>query len=656
MKRTLIAATLGFSLVVIWLAGCSNTGEGVSQAKDQTPEALLANAVEAMNDDRPSVGSYASALKQLDNYIALAKKDPSTYKLSKDEQQLIERQLLQGVREGQPNDPISRTRMIGDLQRDSFLLVDAFHLDACFLFHDAAQALQQYYIGERPIKEGPELNAYRLELARQAFEWVMRQVQLQAAPPGLDPWPAQEILRRGTGDAEERSRVFLALLEQLNLDGCMVPRSIDVMVEDRREPRELPWAPGVLIGNEVYLFETRLGKPIPSADGKGIATLRETLKNPEILKKLYASDSDPVTLAQLERPAVLLPSSLPALAPRMRELQSWLRDADNQTVVYEDLLKTRKRFQDASLGVDIRLWTNRLGNPALILNRHAENPNNEQRLQDIIIPRKALIPAWFHELASKMHPVVARTLYYHFDRLFLIVRVQPTNIEEEKVQREGQALVPGISNQPERVQKRRGGVRDLLVRGRPEQTVERALDLEAKLQKMMETFHGEVEAFQGRQEQELKTTWAKELLAAQERFNELKVRAQTATDKGQAMALEEELRKAYRVLDGKLQEQDSNVSYLSAEWALPEITEHLTYFMALAKMELAIRAETQASLGKRGPASGVLTPAQQWQSAGDWFERYNALVLGKPRHHWAVSTAKHLATCREAEARLEKKN
>ena len=76
--------------------------------------------------------------------------------------------------------------------------------------------------------------------------------------------------------------------------------------------------------------------------------------------------------------------------------------------------------------------------------------------------------------------------------------------------------------------------------------------------------------------------------------------------------------------------------------------------MALAKMELAVRAEVQASLRQPGTAqAGILTPAQQWESAADWFERYQALILPRTRTHWASSASKHLAVCREAQARLE---
>jgi hypothetical protein len=171
----------------------------------------------------------------------------------------------------------------------------------------------------------------------------------------------------------------------------------------------------------------------------------------------------------------------------------------------------------------------------------------------------------------------------------------------------------------------------------------------------METFRSDIETHKGQVENDMRNTWAPKLLALQNRFNDLVVRRQTA-DRASALALQDELQKSALALQAFVQERDNLFAYLSTEWAYPDITEHLTYFMALAKMELAIRAEVQVALrGSAIPSAGVLTPAQQWQSAGDWFERYLTMIIGKPRNYWGPSAARHLATCQAAQARLEQK-
>ena len=54
------------------------------QVESQTPEGLLANAMEAMKEDRPTIGGYRSALQQLDTYLDLKKDVADKFGLSKD--------------------------------------------------------------------------------------------------------------------------------------------------------------------------------------------------------------------------------------------------------------------------------------------------------------------------------------------------------------------------------------------------------------------------------------------------------------------------------------------------------------------------------------------------------------------------------------------
>jgi hypothetical protein len=649
MKRTLILSSILLIQSPLWLAGCGG-GEGISETSAQSPDAVLANAMEALKDDRPTVGGYRSALQQLDSYVSLQKDVATKLGLSEEERALISRQLLPRLLR---RDLEARLK---DLDRQSFTIVDAFHLDSCFLFRDAAQGLREYYIGEPKLPNDPKYDEYRLTLARLAFEWVMRQVHFAPPPPGLDPWPAMDILRRGTGDGEERARIFLALLEQLELDGCMVPRTIEVVHENRREPQELIWTPGVLIGSNVYLFESRLGKPIPSLDGRGIATLREVRQHPEILKQLYAGDPDPVTPAQLEKPAVLIVSSLPALSPRMRELQTWLLDAGNKAKVHQDLAATLKRFRDAKPDAEVRLWTTTHGYPTLALLRYLENPRSEPRLQETIVPRRALIPGWVHELAQQIGHERSRFLYENFDRVFLSIRVQPETIREEEVEAKNTSLLEGVP-QPRRRTVRLGGVRDLLVRGRPELCVDRVLELEDRLGKMHDAFVTQLDMIPGQTEKALRTEWAPKFLAAVRRLDELQQQRQSSGGAPTApTASDELLRNTDAAVQGLIKEQTLPLSFLSHEWALPELHEHLTYFMGLAKLELALRSEVAAATPRRGGApTSFLTPAQQFASAADWFERYQALVMSRPRNTWGPAVANHLQTCRDAQKRLESK-
>ncbi len=56
--------------------------------------------------------------------------------------------------------------------------------------------------------------------------------------------------------------------------------------DDGESSRIIPWCPAAWIGDELYLFDTQLGIPIPTVDGSGIATLRHVIEHPEALRAL----------------------------------------------------------------------------------------------------------------------------------------------------------------------------------------------------------------------------------------------------------------------------------------------------------------------------------------------------------------------------------
>jgi hypothetical protein len=387
---------------------------------------------------------------------------------------------------------------------------------------------------------------------------------------------------------------------------------------ESREKRDLAWTPGVRIGKDVFVFECRLGVPVAGPNGQGIATLRQVRQDPALLKKLYDGDSDPVTPAQLEKPAVLLWTSLPALAPRMKALEDWLQQANNRVILYEDIVAQKKRFDSAGLDAEVRFWAPRNlgGYPTIILARYVENPLNQPRLQSLLVPRKALIPAWVHDLSARLNsPEHAELLYKTFDSLFLRTRLEPD------------------------------GVRDLIVRGRPEEAVDRILEREEQLDRAMEVF--EKTSYQSA---DVVKAWGEKLVKQHQTFREtFDALRRNPTD----AKLAEEVQNQRRGLDSTWIDQRATLNYLSIQWSLPEMREHLAYLMALAKMELAVRAELQAAHEKPGLKNkDEVSPQQKWEIAASWFERYLALVLARPRNHWAQAAEKHLATCRQHAGRV----
>jgi hypothetical protein len=213
-----------------------------------------------------------------------------------------------------------------------FTALDSYHLETCFLLRDAARFLELPTPGGRgsAVKQSP------LDQAQLAFAWVMRQVRLPqlataAAPSTVepDPIPLSFALRRGWGTALQRALIFLALLEQFGLDedGSSSLHGSLLYCPDAKGQKHL-WACGVAIGDKpegLYLFDPRLGLPIPCPDGMGIATLAQACAEPKVLGQLAADKLQyDVTPEQAKAADVYLFCTVSALAPRMVQLQDRL--------------------------------------------------------------------------------------------------------------------------------------------------------------------------------------------------------------------------------------------------------------------------------------------------------------------------------------------
>jgi hypothetical protein len=234
---------------------------------------------------------------------------------------------------------------VEEIEAVNFRPLDAQHVAQAFELRDAARALQ--------LQELPKLKQAEL-----AFQWVMRQVLLQVRDDEL--LPPQPVLHAGQGTAHERALVFLALLQQLNLDGCMI--AVPGAVPDQ----VYFWVPGVLIAEsgrrDIYLFDARLGLPLPGPGGKGIATLDQLRKQPELLRPLTGDPEAPydITPQQARKAEVYLVCPLSALAPRMKFLEDLLASFDRVKLAVDPGLLL-ERFQ-AAAGGRVHVW-NGAGKP-----------------------------------------------------------------------------------------------------------------------------------------------------------------------------------------------------------------------------------------------------------------------------------------------------
>jgi hypothetical protein len=220
------------------------------------------------------------------------------------------------------------------VEATEFRPLDAHYLAQAFELRDAARALQ--------ARDLPKLKQAEL-----AFHWVMRQVALRERDDDLVP--PQFVLQGGQGTARERACVFLALAHQLGIDGCMLA------IPGEAPDRPHFWAAGVRIVDkglgDVYLFDPRLGVPVPGPGGQGIATLAQLREQPELLQPFLADKETPydVSPEQARKSEVYVVAPLSALAPRMKFLEDLLSTIDRIHLAV-DPPKLLERFAAAARG------------------------------------------------------------------------------------------------------------------------------------------------------------------------------------------------------------------------------------------------------------------------------------------------------------------
>lgn len=206
-----------------------------------------------------------------------------------------------------------------------------------------------------------------LDRARSLFDWTVRNIQLDADGSDRIPQFPWETLLLGHGTASERAWAFILLLRQIDIDAAMLAVDGGREKDDAKNAAQ-PWCVGVLIEGNVYLFDPRLGLPIPAADGLSLddagqlairpATLAQAAADEKILQRLDADERHKyrVKASDLNRVTVLLEASPTYLARRMKLLESRLAGT-RKMVLTTSAEASAKRWKAAKHVADARLWT-----------------------------------------------------------------------------------------------------------------------------------------------------------------------------------------------------------------------------------------------------------------------------------------------------------
>jgi hypothetical protein len=210
-----------------------------------------------------------------------------------------------------------------EVESITFRPADAHHLDECYLLRDAAQSLESS--GRAPIDQ-----------AQRDFDWVMRNVLLHEQ---VDSWtPPAYTLRRGHGSVLERSLVFLGIIRQSGIEGCLV-------VVPETEPQKFLIGVLDVKAEALRLFDPRLEAPI-RGKAEGIASLADVIADPTVLA------SSGITPEEAKKLEAWLAFPLYALAPRMLELQKKLPEP---VVLHVPAIAVHKRIS-AIAKVPVKVW------------------------------------------------------------------------------------------------------------------------------------------------------------------------------------------------------------------------------------------------------------------------------------------------------------
>jgi len=243
------------------------------------------------------------------------------------------------------------------LRESSYTPHDPVYLAESLYLRDAARSL------DVPALPGQTPEQIATDAANRGFAWVCRSIYLnpwQAPVPGrpglvqaMPPVPPAYVLRRGYGSGLERMYVYLALLQQMGLDGCLIgppeakdqPATFPVYSADKKSlltggPRGPFWAVGVRIGNDIRLYDPWRGEAFP-------ASFNALKANPEAHKAWFEDKANEsgITIDDAKKAMAYLAVPVNSLAPRMATLEQQLK-ADLGAKLAFDPAAVRNAFPD----------------------------------------------------------------------------------------------------------------------------------------------------------------------------------------------------------------------------------------------------------------------------------------------------------------------
>jgi hypothetical protein len=569
------------------------------------PEDTLEPAREALAKS-PDLAACRAALQQVNSYL-LRHPDARPPALGDEQRQFLQAADKLGLNAAE----------VGEAAADSYTPLDGQHLEQCLLFRDVARALDADGLPQP-------------EQAAAAFAWVVREVRPSTwtAPSvpfmralagmlqerGIRELPPHLVVRRGWGSPLERGVVFVTLLEQFGIPGCLF-----VTPGTDGNPG-LAWGCGALVtqpggGRDVLVFDPRLGLPLPGPDGQGTATLARLRDQPDLVKQLTVDDKTPYEPApeKLRASEVFLVAPLSAVSPRMQHLQDRLLAPGPALHLAIDPAARLAQWQKAAGGATVRFWPY----GTRVLRQLLSSEEGGTGKGDVVkllrwaqvlpwqaVPRRLLAdPGDERFLGVGPQERLLGVLVTPFDRFYFEGHRPPDPVGRRLKEDE---LVADVFDFH--------GTRDLILRGHYKDAVEELVQMrkQADDQKNRYKAAGDLD--------DRFDEWCDQLREAHGRVELTKA----AAAKGQATA--EEVAAAQQRVASLYSREGQVAALLLLGRAAEPFGNDVAYQLALCKQEQAeqldARQQRRRGAGESVSEGEANAAREAWDDAGIWWERY----------------------------------
>ncbi len=399
--------------------------------------------------------------------------------------------------------------------------------------------------------------------------------------------------------------------------GCLVFCEGHPAQRDDHRPGD-PWACGVMVYGrpEIYLFDPRLGLPLPGEGGVGVADLADVARKPELLRqlKIEGAPEYDVTPEQAAKAELHVVCSLSALAPRMehlqekvlppirvslyhnldREMQLWRDAAAKSEGPHPDVELWKegptllRRFLSPDEGGSDRGWPSP-GYPLAALTgfTHPNDPTNVQmqrfRLFQLELAPWDVMPEVFQDLGKFPYNVgLGQRVRENYMAPFLRLALEPQ------------------------------GPRDRLLRGDFDKAAEDLVSFSARMEQQQKR---RAEEGSEKELEDKVNKWAESAVAAYAD----QIRAQTN-------GTPEDREKADKAVDEVWKDSGSVRILLEGASSVPGRAE-VTYQLGLCKHEKAEQAQARLELlrreqGSKVPALEIEDVKTAWMDALGWWKKY----------------------------------